>query len=108
MGNIVRDDPNQIRFDLDRDRLRDIVGQAHDFISEYLETSLNQSKESVLAQLETILETNRISLPFFFDFSSRRMNDLQLRVDPRRREVLGISKRFPTHKNHINSYLRSL
>lgn len=109
MANVKRDGTEGIIIDLDADRIRDIVDVAYTFCTEFLQIpSLNRGREDIMGELNAVLGSHRVSLPFFLDFSSKRMNDFQLRVDPRRKEVLGISKRFPTLKNGINAFLRNL
>ena len=104
----VRDERCVISIDIDKDRLRHIVGVAYDFTTEYLYVPLHRTREETLATLEAIITSNRVSTNFFLDFSSARMDDFQLRVDPRRREVLGITARFTKLKNNINAFLRTL
>ena len=99
---------NIIAIDMDRERIREIVGISYDFVSEFLGTPLNRTREQIMETLESILSSNRVSTTFCLDFSNKRMDDLQLRVDPRRREVLGLTIRFPTKKNQLNSFLRNL
>jgi hypothetical protein len=77
-------------------------------VSEYLYVPLNNSREDIMAKLEAVLSSDRVSTNFFLDFSNPRMDDFMLRVDPRRREVLGIATRSVKLKNNINAFLRTL
>lgn len=98
-----------IYVDIDRERLRAIVGMAYDLIAEEqsLQT-LHRPKEVVLEDLGKIIDGSRISVQFFLDVSSPKAKDLILRVDSRRREVLCLSARHVALKNKINTVLRAL
>lgn len=98
-----------IYLDIDRERITSMVDLAYDHVAGLLGlSSLHKSKESILLELSTILESSRVSTPFFLDFSSPKMNDFRIRVDPRRKELLGTTMRFEKLKNQINSFLRAL
>lgn len=99
----------QIYLDIDRDRLRDLVSLAYDTTCEVTGLSgLHRTKDEVLAELGNLIDSSRISTQIFLDMSSPKMNDFKVRVDLRRREVLGITNRFEKLKNRINSVLRTL
>ena len=94
---------------VDRERMTSLVSAAYDFIKDYLElASLHKSKEALLAEMSLILDSSRVATQFYLDFSSPKMNDFRIRVDPRRKELLGVTKRFEKHKNYINQFLRAL
>lgn len=98
-----------IYVDIDRDRLRAIVGMAYDLIAEELSLSeLRRPREVILSDLGKIIDGSRVSVQFFLDVSSSKASDLMLRVDSRRREVLCLSARHTTLKNKINTVLRAL
>lgn len=99
----------EIYLDIDRDRLRSIVGMAYDLVVEELALgSLNRPKDVVLSDLSKIIDGSRVSVPFFLDLSSPKASDLMVRVDTRRREVLCLSARHKALKNKINTVLRTL
>ena len=96
-----------IYIDIDRDRIRDLVSLAYDTTCEVTGLPvLCRTKESLLEELAKLIDNSRISTMVFLDFSSTKMNDFKLRVDVRRREVLGVTARFEVLKNKVNSVLR--
>jgi hypothetical protein len=104
----IRDGEESIRIDLDTDRIKEIVDLSYDFVQDFLGVELNKTKEQIMSDLQRVLDSHRVTTQFTLDFSSVKMDDFQLRVDPRRREVLGITKRFKKKKNQINAFLRNL
>ena len=93
--------------DLDRDRLREAVQTALVFIYDFLyEASFPRTQQEVLEDFEKVLETNRVSTFVHLDLRNTKMDDLQLRVDLRRRKVLAISAKFTKKKNSLNQALR--
>ena len=99
--------PSKIQLDIDRDRLREIVEEALRMIYEYLEGEYVYTKEDVMKELELFLENGQISTQFFLKIGSKKIPDMLLRVDPRRKKVLGISK-FKKKIAQINYFLRIL
>ena len=104
---MIPTNPPKIQLDIDRDRLREIVEEALRMIYEYVEGGFIYTKEEVLKELELFLESGQISTQFFLRIGSKKIPDMQLRVDPRRRKVLGISK-FKKKIAQINYFLRIL
>lgn len=97
-----------IAVDLDMDRLRDLVSLAYDITCEVTgQESLHRTKEDIVGELNRVLGTSRVTTTFFLDMSSPKMKDFKMRVDPRRKEVLGVTARFEALKNRINRVLRA-
>lgn len=96
-----------ISLDLDRNRLREIVGEAYDHILMVLNTKIKKTKISLLSELEAILTSNRVSVPVFFKLGVESAPDMMLRVDLRRREVFAIST-FKKKQAKVNQYLKTL
>ena len=97
-----------IYIDVDRERVRDLVALAYDTTCEVTGLPvLNRPKDAILEELAKLIDNSRVSTMVFLDMSSSKMNDFKLRVDVRRREVLGVTARFVVLKNRINSILRS-
>ncbi len=96
-----------ISLDLDRGRLREIVSEAYDHIQTVLNTKIKKTKVSLLSDLETILTSNRVSVPVFFKLGVESSPDMMLRVDLRRREVFAISS-FKKKQAKVNQYLKTL
>ena len=103
----MREEKTSIRTDINRDRIREIVGEAYDIIVENVGGNFLLTKESVLTHLGRILDTGMVSTQFFLSLGSVKEPDLELRVDPIRREVLCKSgrKRLAAHLNHLISTL---
>jgi hypothetical protein len=98
---------NKIDLDIDKDRLREIVGEALRMIYEYLGGDYVLTKEDVLKELELFLSNGQISTQFFLKVGSKKLMDLRIRVDPRRRKVLCVS-RFKKRAAELNYFLRIL
>jgi hypothetical protein len=99
--------PTKIQLDIDRDRLREIVEEALRMIYEYNGGEYVYTKDDVMKELELFLENGQISTQFFLKIGSKKIPDMLLRVDPRRKKVLGISK-FRKKIAQINYFLRIL
>jgi len=102
-------DPIKIKIDLDidKDRIREVVEEALRMIYEYLGGEYVLTKKDILKELELFLGNGQISTHFFLKLGSKRIPDLLLRVDPRRRKVLCISS-LKKRAAHINYFLRIL
>jgi hypothetical protein len=98
----------EIFIDIDRDRILEIVEASYDFVVEFAQCEFFRSKDDILSEVKAILDSNRVSTVFNVDFSNTYIEDFQLRVDVRRKEVLGITRKFRKKKNKLNSFLRTL
>jgi hypothetical protein len=96
-----------ISLDLNRERIREITAEAYDHIITALDTKINKTKVSLLSELETILASNRVSVPVFFKLGVESAPDMVLRVDLRRREVFAMSS-FKKKQAKVNQYLKTL
>lgn len=96
-----------ISLDLNRERLREIVSEAYDHIILVLNTKVKKTKVSLLSELETIITSNRVSVPVFFKLGVESAPDMMLRVDLRRREVFALSS-FKKKQARVNQYLKAL
>lgn len=104
---MMRESIPDIRADIDIDRINVIVKEAYDIIVEDIGGNFLLTKEAVLQKLHDILKTGRVSTQFFLSLGSVRAPDLELRVDPVRKEVLCKSgnKKLSAHLNHLISTL---
>lgn len=95
-----------IRLDLDYARIREIVEEAlrmtEEFTGDYL-----RSKEEIFKDLEKILESRMISTMFLLNVGCSKIPDLKFRIDPKRRQILGISK-LKKKVAKLNHLLRAL
>lgn len=98
---------NKIDLDIDKDRIREVVEEALRMIYEYLGGEYVLTKGDVLKELELFLSNGQISTQFFLKVGSKKLMDLMIRVDPRRRKVLCVS-RFKKRAADINYFLRIL
>lgn len=98
---------NKIDLDIDKDRIREIVEEALRMIYEYLGGEYVLTKADVMKELELFLNNGQISTQFFLKVGSKKLMDLMIRVDPRRRKVLCVS-RFKKRAADINYFLRIL
>lgn len=98
---------SKIDLDIDKGRIREIVEEALRMIYEYVGGEYTLSRQDVLKELELFLNNGQISTQFFLKIGSKKIPDLLLRVDPRRRKVLGISN-LKKRAAKINVFLRIL
>lgn len=86
---MIRDELPPISVDIDKDRIREIVEEALRMMHEYLQEKVfGKTDEQILAQLEEVIGSNRVTTQFFLTIGSIRIPDLELRVDPIRKQVL--------------------
>jgi hypothetical protein len=98
---------NRINLDIDKERIREIVEEALRMIYEYVGGDYTITKEDVMKELELFLSSGQISTKFFLRLGCKKIPDLHLRIDPRRRKVLCTSV-FKDKAAKINYFLRIL
>ena len=98
---------DKIDLDIDKVRIREIVEEALRMVYEYVGGEYTLSRQDVLKELELFLTNGQISTQFFLKIGSKKIPDLLLRVDPRRKRILGISS-LKKRAAHINHFLRIL
>lgn len=104
---IKREELPRVNVDLDKERIRDIVSEALRMTYEYLGGDFTRTREDILEEVEKILATNQIATEFFLFIGSKKIPDLLIRVDPKRKEVLGKSA-FKKKVAKLNHFLRIL
>jgi hypothetical protein len=104
----VPKDPFEINMDIDVDRLIEMVDAASDFIQEYLQADFSKTKDELVGEVRRVLETNRASVVFFVEYNNTKMNDLVIRIDPRRKRISVVSPRFRRKRIAINGVLSTL
>jgi hypothetical protein len=102
----ISDFTPKIQLDLDRSRIREIVDEALRMTEEYM-GDYSRPKEDIFQDLNKIIDSGMISTMFFLRVGCSKIPDLQFRIDPRRRKILGISK-FKKKAAQLNHLLRSL
>jgi hypothetical protein len=96
-----------IEMDLDRQRLIELVSEALRIIYEFIEGEYIFTKDEVLGQLDRILSTNRVSVPFVLNVGSKKIPDLELKVEPRRKRLL-CKTSFKKKIAPVNQILRTM
>ena len=99
---------NAIVVDIDKDRILEIVEHARDFMIEFTRCEFYRSKEAMMDELKLILNSNRVTTTFTIDFRNTYIEDFNLRIDIRRKNILGITGKFRKKKNKVNAFLRTL
>lgn len=100
-------DGNEIRVDIDRDRIREISEEAFRMIFEYLDAQFYCKKEDLIDKVGNILDNERIATTFFIPVGNSKIPDLVLRVNPLKREVLCKSA-FKKKVAKLNHFIRIL
>lgn len=103
----MRDRGVIIEMDLDRQRLIELVSEALRIIYEFIEGEYIFTKDEVLGQLNRILSTNRVSVPFVLNVGSKKIPDLELKVEPRRKRLL-CKTSFKKKIAPVNQILRTM
>jgi hypothetical protein len=93
--------------DIDVDRIQEIVAEALRLIEEYLGEPLDRDIGEILEELNSILKYRKVSSYFFLSLSNKRIPDLSLRVDVRRRKVLCKSS-FRKKVAKLNHFIKFL
>jgi hypothetical protein len=96
-----------IAVDIDKKRIREIVQESLRLMHEFLQEEFTKTDEQIMADLETIIGSNRVASWFFLTMGSTKIPDLVLRVNPIRKEVLCKSafKKKVAMLNHFISKL---
>lgn len=97
----------ELRVDIDRDRIKEIVREALRMMYEYLGGEYSISQDQILETLDKLLDSNIVSTQFYLNVGSSKIPDLRLRVDPRRRKILGKSS-FKKKVAKLNHFMRIL
>ena len=100
---MIREELPQISLDIDRDRLREIVAEALRMMHEYLQEDFGYTDVQILQKLDEVIESGKVSTMFYLPIGSKKIPDLVLRVDPRRRDLLCKSafKKKVAKLNHL-------
>jgi hypothetical protein len=104
---MIQDKLPIISVDIDKDRIREIVAEALRMMREYLQEDFGRTDAQVLADLEMIIGSNKVSTYFFLSIGSTKIPDLVLRVDPVRKEVLCKSA-FRKKVARVNHFIKAL
>ena len=101
-------DPFEINMDLDVEGLMLKVDAACDFIIEYLNTDFYKTKEQLMSEVRDVLSLNRCALTFYVDFHNKKMSDLSIMIDIKRKRISAVSPRFKKKRAALNTVLRIL
>ncbi len=83
----AQDTIGQFNLPMDNARLNDVVSLAYDFIVDYCGEVFKQ-KDFVLAELNKVLASGRVSVPIQIPIGTRHAPDLRLEVDLRKKKVI--------------------
>ena len=95
------------KLDLDRDRVRDVVSETLRMMHEYVDSEFLVPDEQVMEQLEKQLSCGLVAAIFRLQVGCVRYPDLVLRVDPKRRDVMLLSK-YKQASARVNRILRTM
>lgn len=105
------DMPGETVLDLDRERIRTVVGESYSVCKDLLGVDFEISQEDFVKRIDPYLESNRVTIPVRIELPNRKYPGMSIEVDLRRKKVFA---RIPSRKrNHpkqvyINRYLKSL
>lgn len=103
--------PGDIVLDLDRDRIRTILGESYSACEDLLGVKFEISQEEFVSKINPYLDSNRVSIPVRIDLPTRKYPGMVIEVDLRRKKVFA---RIPSNRrNHpkqvyVNRYLKNL
>jgi hypothetical protein len=95
------------KFDIDRDRIREVATEALRMAHEYVDGGFSLTKDQVMEQLERQLACGINSATFRLQMGSNWYPDMVMRIDPRRKEAMLVS----VHKKatgRVNRILRAM
>jgi hypothetical protein len=78
---------NKIFLDLDRDRIKTILGEAYKISHDYLQTDFEVSLEDFVASINPYLDSNRVSVPIQLSLNSKKYPGMLIEVDLRQKKV---------------------
>ena len=104
---MIREELPPISVDIDKERIREIVGEALRMMREYLQEDFGNTDESIMKTLEDVIGSNKVSTQFFLTIGSTKIPDLALRVDPIRKQVLCKSS-FRKKVARLNHFIKVL
>jgi hypothetical protein len=100
-------EPSRPKLDLDRDRIREVVSEALRMAHEYVDSDFLVSDEAIVEQLERNLSCGMSSATFRLQMGCKRYPDMVMRVEPRRPEVMLLS-RYKQATARVNRILRAM
>ena len=97
----------KIELDIDRDRIRTILGEAYEQISNLLKISFWDIKENFVSKIDPYLSSNRITTNVFLDLPSDMYPEMKIEVNIRRK---GVFVRMGSKKKQalVNRYIKNL
>lgn len=95
------------KLDIDRDRIRELVSEALRMAHEYVESKFLIRDEEIMEQLERHMSCGLSSAIFRLRMGCIRYPDMIMRVEPRRPEVMLLS-RYKQATARVNRILRAM
>lgn len=99
-------DMDKIKVDINVDRIRESVEEIIRIINEYYHEEI-VDRQKVIDQLNLILNSGKISVMFFLNMQNRKIPDLRMSVDPRKKKFLLRSREKFMIKS-LNKFIRTL
>jgi len=89
---LIRENELRPVLDIDRDRIREVVIEALRLAHEFVEAKFAVGDDQVLEQLEKYMNCGLSAAVFRIQLGCDRYPDLVIRVDPKRRDAMLLSK----------------
>lgn len=96
-----------IYLDIDRDRIRTVLGEAYSISKDMLNVEFNESCEDFVKRIEPFLACNRISTIVTLNLPSKKYPAMTLDIDFRRAKIIARNLN-KSQRIFINRYLTKL
>jgi len=103
----MNDNELRPKLDVDRERLREVVSEALRLAHEFVDGGFHYTDEQIYGQLDKHLACGLSAAIFRLQVGAVRYPDLVIRVDPKRREAMLLSK-FKKVVARANKVLRAM
>jgi hypothetical protein len=104
---VPNDESPKIELDLDRQRIKDVLGAAYDHCRDTLEAEFFYSKEIFVSKIDVYLDSNRVAIPVTLPLPSKKFPELLIEVNLRRKKVFARMANKNKQAN-LNYYLNIL
>jgi hypothetical protein len=97
----------KIQLDLDRNRIRTILGEAYSVCKDTLETEFDISCDEFVSKIDPFLESNRVSTRVRLNLPSYKYPELFIEVDIRKKKLIARMAQ-DRMRIHLNRFLTKL
>ena len=98
---------NDIRLDLDRNRIRTILHEAYRISKDFLGVEFHLSEDEFVSQIDPYLDSNRVSIPVNLNLASRKYPTMKIEVNLRRKKLF-VRLHPPKTQATLNHMLKAL